>query len=61
MNLARLLNETARVHAGRTALLDAETTLTWSQWFDRMRRVAGLLAAAGAGPGVRFGLLMKNG
>lgn len=61
MNLARLLNETARAHAGRTALLDAEVTLTWAQWFDRMRRVAGLLAAAGAGPGVRFGLLMKNG
>lgn len=61
MNLARLLNETARVHAARIALLDAETTLTWAQWFERMRRVAGLLAAAGAGPGARFGLLMKNG
>jgi len=61
MNLARLLNETARVHAGRTALFDDEFTLTWAQWFDRMRRAAGLLAAAGAGPGARFGLLMKNG
>ena len=44
MNLARLLNKTARVHATRTALLDAEMTLTWSQWFDRIRRVAGMLA-----------------
>ncbi len=61
MNLARLLNETARVHATRTALLDAEMTLDWSQWFDRMRRVAGMLAQLGAGPGVRYGLLMKNG
>ena len=61
MNLARLLSATARVHAGRTALLDAEFTLTWAQWFERMRRVAGVLAAAGAGPGTRYGLLMKNG
>ena len=61
MNLARLLNETARVHAARTALVDAEFTLSWAQWFDRMRRAAAMLAAAGAGPGARFGLLMKNG
>ena len=61
MNLARLLSATARVHAGRTALLDAEFTLTWALWFERMRRVAGVLAAAGAGPGARYGLLMKNG
>jgi long-chain acyl-CoA synthetase len=61
MNLARLLNETARVHATRTALLDAELTLTWSQWFDRIRRVSAMLAHLGAGPGARYGLLMKNG
>lgn len=61
MNLARLLHETARVHAGRTALLDDELTLTWSQWFERMRQVSGLLASLGAVAGARFGLLMKNG
>lgn len=61
MNLARLLNETARVHATRTALLDAETTLSWSQWFERIRRVSGMLALLGVGPGARYGLLMKNG
>src|SRR5690606_5300012 len=61
MNLARLLHETARVHAERTALLDDELTLTWSQWFDRMRRASGLLASLGAVAGARFGLLMKNG
>ena len=51
MNLARLLNETARAHAGRTALLDAEVTLTWAPWFDRMCRVAGLLARSAPGRG----------
>lgn len=61
MNLARLLNETARVHATRRALLDVEATLDWSQWFQRIRRVAGTLARLGAAPGVRYGLLMKNG
>src|SRR5574340_1823818 len=61
MNLARLLHETARVHGSRPALLDDECVLTWAQWFDRMRRVAGLLAAAGAVAGTRFGLVMKNG
>jgi len=61
MNLARLLNETARVHGRRTALLDDECVLTWSQWFDRMRRVSGMLGSLGAVAGARFGLLMKNG
>lgn len=61
MNLARLLNETARVHGSRTALLDDECVLTWSQWFGRIRRTAGMLGALGAVAGTRFGLLMKNG
>src|SRR5574337_1428395 len=61
MNLARLVHEPARVHGSRTALLDDECVLTWAQWFDRMQRVAGLLASSGAVPGARFGLLMKNG
>ncbi|MCO5100462.1 MAG: AMP-binding protein [Burkholderiaceae bacterium] len=61
MNLARLLNETARVHGPRTALLDDECVLTWSQWFDRVRRVSGMLGSLGAVAGARFGLLMKNG
>lgn len=61
MNLARLLNETAHVHAQRTALLDDEFVLTWSQCLERIRRVSGLLASLGAIAGARFGLLMKNG
>lgn len=61
MNLARLLGATARTHAAHPALLDEHTVLTWSQWFDRMRRVSAVLAGLGAGPGARFGLLMKNG
>jgi long-chain acyl-CoA synthetase len=61
MNLARLLNETARVHAARTALLDDEFAWSWSQWFERMRRVSGMLGTLGAVAGTRFGLLMKNG
>src|SRR5574337_600615 len=60
MNLARLLNETARVHAQRTALLDDEFVLTWSQWLERIRRVSSLLGSLGATAGARFGLLMKN-
>ena len=61
---ARLLPELVEHWAAATP--DAEAisfegqSHTWSQWRDRIRRVAGALRAAGVGPGDRVAYLDKN-
>jgi acyl-CoA synthetase (AMP-forming)/AMP-acid ligase II len=42
------------------ALTFGEVRWTWAQWHDRIRRVAGGLAALGLGPGARVAFLDKN-
>jgi long-chain acyl-CoA synthetase len=60
MNLGVILQETARIHGGRTAVLDDERSFTWTEFADRVARAAGLLSQSGVVPGRRYGLLMRN-
>ncbi len=54
-----------RVHgverADRTALIQDDRTVTWAGLYDRSRRAAQAMAAAGVGPGDRVAFLDKNG
>ncbi len=50
----------AAVQPDAEALTYREVRWTWGQWHDRIRRVAGGLAARGVGPGGRVAFLDKN-
>jgi acyl-CoA synthetase (AMP-forming)/AMP-acid ligase II len=50
----------AAVQPGAEALTYGEVRWTWAQWHDRIRRVAGGLAALGLGRGDRVAFLDKN-
>src|SRR6516164_864018 len=50
----------AAVRPDAEALTYREVRWTWEQWHDRIRRVAGGLAARGVGPGGRVAFLDKN-
>jgi len=50
----------AAVQPDAEALTYGEVRWTWAQWHDRIRRVAGGLAALGVGPGGRVAFLDKN-
>jgi acyl-CoA synthetase (AMP-forming)/AMP-acid ligase II len=50
----------AAVQPDAEALTYGEVQWTWAQWHDRIRRVAGGLAALGLGPGGRVAFLDKN-
>ncbi len=59
-NLVRLLTETARRHADRPAVRLDSTTMTYADLDDAVARCAGLLRAAGVGPGDRVGVMLPN-
>src|SRR5437868_1432036 len=50
----------AAVRPDAEALTYGEVRWTWAQWYDRIRRVAGGLAALGLGRGDRVAFLDKN-
>ena len=64
MSCSDLLNDTAHRHPQRPALLSGAVRLSYAELHARATRcAAGLLqqlAAQGAGPGARIGILMRN-
>ncbi len=54
------LERAAIVHAADTAVVHGETRRTWAQVHDRVRRVAGGLAALGIGPGDTVAVIAPN-
>ena len=58
--LARLLTDTAARHADRPAVRLDDLTLTYRELDDAVARCAGVLRAAGVGPGDRVGVMLPN-
>ena len=54
LTLPSILARTLGQHGQRTAVLDAECTLTWAAFGDRVARAASVLAEHGVVPGERF-------
>ncbi|MEJ7717499.1 MAG: AMP-binding protein [Thermoleophilaceae bacterium] len=60
MNLASMLTDTAGRHGDRTALKLDDVEVTYAQLDEASARVAALLAAKGAKPGDRVGIMLPN-
>jgi long-chain acyl-CoA synthetase len=60
LNLAALLDDSARKHPDRDALVLGTTRLTYSQVEAAANRVANLLVARGIGPGDKVALMCPN-
>jgi len=60
MNLACMLTDTAGRHGDRTALKLDDIEVTYAQLDEASARVAALLAAKGAKPGDRVGIMLPN-
>lgn len=58
--LARLLRERAGQHAGKPFLLYDGESFTYAQAYERSRRIAGGLAAAGVKPKQHVAIMMEN-
>jgi fatty-acyl-CoA synthase len=54
------LERSARVYPDRTAIIDGDRRLTYREFADRARRLAGALAARGIAPGDRVAALCTN-
>ena len=54
------LERSARVFPERTAVVDGDRRLTYREFRDRSRRLAGALAARGIAPGDRVAALCTN-
>ena len=61
LTLTSALARTVRLHAHRTAIIDAEGCVSWAQFGDRIARAADVLRRQGVEPGDRYGLLAHNG
>jgi len=59
-NLVRMLTRTAATHPDRAAVRLDDVTLTYRELDDAVSRCAGLLRAAGVGPGDRVGVMLPN-
>ncbi len=59
-NLARILTSTAAAYAERPAVRLDDTTIDYRELDDLVSRCAGLLRAAGVGPGDRVGVMLPN-
>ena len=59
-NLARLLTDAVAAHGHRPAVRLDDRTLTYAELDDAVGRCAGLLRAAGVGPGDRVGVMLPN-
>ena len=60
-SLAAALDETARLHADKPAIIDPEGNFTWAEFRDRVARAASVLSGLGVRRGERFGMLAQNG
>ncbi len=60
MRLDTLLELAAERAPDATAIVDGERRYTYAQWHERVRRVAGGLAALGVGVGDRVALCLRN-
>jgi acyl-CoA synthetase (AMP-forming)/AMP-acid ligase II len=60
MQIWQILDHAARFHSRQEAFVCGELRLTYAQAWDRVRRVAAGLLAAGLLPGDRIGVLMLN-
>jgi long-chain acyl-CoA synthetase len=58
--LPRALAGIVRHNGGRPAMVDADGTLTWREFGDRVAKAAGALRALGMKPGERFALVARN-
>ena len=54
-----MLDKIARSRPDETALIDGETTRTWSELADRCARVASLIEQAGVGPDGHIAVLLS--
>src|SRR4051812_15805899 len=59
-NLAQLLTDTAARYGDRPALQVDEAVVTYAQFDDAARRVAGWLRSRGLTPGDRVGVMLPN-
>jgi len=59
-NLAELVRAAAAANPAKAALVDAEITVTWSEFDGLIDQAVGGLRAAGHAPGDRIGLLLPN-
>jgi long-chain acyl-CoA synthetase len=59
-NLATALVETSEEHGDRPALRLDDQVVTYAEFLDAARRVAGMLQARGLEPGARIGLVFPN-
>ncbi len=60
MNLAHILEDTARRNPAAPALIFGHETITYGDLIKRVKRLAGALAGLGLGEGSRVALLMRN-
>lgn len=60
LSLAAILAESARRHAGRTAIVFEGERIAYRDLWEQARRYASALAAEGIGPGDRVAILMPN-
>jgi len=60
MNLARILDDTARAHPDRPAVRLDDLTLTYRQLSDLSARAADWLHEHGVAPGDRVGIMLPN-
>src|SRR5687767_8102839 len=61
IDLGRALRSTVQHNGPRTAVLDSARRYSWSEFGERVARLAGALPALGLGPGERFAILSRNG
>ena len=60
LTLTSVLQNTIRFHGTRSAIVDVEGNLTWSEYGQSIARTAGMLRDLGLNEGQRFGILCRN-
>ena len=58
--LTSMLTRTARLHAARPTIIDAENSLNWTQFVNRISRAASVLQSKGVHRGDRYGVIALN-
>jgi len=60
LTLTSMLERTLRASGPKTAIVDPETTFTWTEFGDRIARAAGLLQSLGLRRGDRYAIICRN-